>query len=104
MTYTRSKNGGICFDYQIELISLETVNEMNHLGIWFDPKMLAKMAFIENTDRLIAKAYGMLGLVIRRSREFNNSHAVKTLSCWRLCEINLGIFVRIMEKVLEIQT
>lgn len=77
MTFTRSLNGGIYYDYKIGLKTLLRVHSMKDLGIWFDKKM----SFIENIDRIIAKAYAMLGFVIRCSKEFKDPYVVKTLYC-----------------------
>ena len=74
MTFTRKINGGIHFEYKIGAHILERVNLIKDLGVWFD----GKMSFIENIDRIIAKAFAMLGFVIRCSKD---PYVVKSLYC-----------------------
>ena len=77
MIFTRKVNGGIHFEYKIGAHILERVNLIKDLGVWFD----GKMSFIENIDRIIAKAFAMLGFVIRCSKEFKDPYVLKSLYC-----------------------
>lgn len=90
MTFTRQLSGGIIYTYTIGSKVLTRVNTKLDLGVLFDPKM----DFIKDRDRRIARAYGMLGFVIRCSKEFNDPYVTKALYC---------CFVRpILEYALEV--
>ena len=45
------------------------------LGVLYDPKQ----TLINHIDPKISKAYGMLGFIIRWSKEFSNPHVTKSL-------------------------
>lgn len=77
MTFTRQLSGGIKFPYSINSVKLERVTTKMDLGILFDPKM----NFIRDNEKRIAKAYGMLGFVIRCSKEFMDPYITKSLYC-----------------------
>lgn len=75
MSFHRKRNGLISFDYNITSVYLERVNEMLDLGILFDEKV----TFTKHIDCSIAKAYSMLGFVMRICADFNNPLALKCL-------------------------
>ena len=65
----------VLFDYQINNISLERVNEMKDLGILFD----TTFSFVKHIDFIVSKAYSMLGLIMRICDDFNTALVFKSL-------------------------
>lgn len=77
MTFTRQLSGGILHQYKIGSKDLTRVTTKLDLGVFFDQKL----NFIQDIDRRIAKAYGMMGFVIRCSKEFDDPYVTKSLYC-----------------------
>lgn len=77
MTFTRKLSDVIIYEYTIDSKVLTRVTSKLDLGVFFDPKL----NFIKDIDRRIAKAYGMLGFVIRCSKEFEDPYVIKSLYC-----------------------
>lgn len=77
MTITRKMSDVILYPYHINNIELKRVSSRMDLGVYFN----LKMDFIEHMDQKIAKSYGMLGFLIRCSKEFKDPYVMKTLYC-----------------------
>lgn len=76
VTYHRLRNP-IIFDYKIKDQGLTRKLEIKDLGIIFD----TKISFVTHIDYIIAKAFSMLGFVMRTGEELSDPYALKSVYC-----------------------
>jgi hypothetical protein len=76
VSYHRQRNP-IFNDYRINDQVLNRKLEMNDLGVIFD----TKISFIAHIDYITAKAFSMLGFVMRAGEELSDPYALKTVYC-----------------------
>lgn len=76
MTFHRSQKS-INYSYQLNHTTLQRVAEIRDLGLLFDKKI----TFSKHIEAITAKAYSMLGFVMRICSEFKNHLALKVLYC-----------------------
>lgn len=74
ISFTR-KRSKIEFGYSVEGVLLTRLRMVKDLGILMDEKL----TFSKHVDYIIAKAYSMLGFVIRTCRDFKNVNTLKSL-------------------------
>lgn len=75
MSFHRKRSLAVSFNYSINDIFLERVDEIRDLGILFDEKI----TFTKHIDSSVAKAFSMLGFVMRICAEFRNPVLLKCL-------------------------
>lgn len=74
MSFTR-KLSKIEFDYMINDVNLKRPQVIRDLGVLLD----AKLTFSKHIAHIIAKAYSMLGFVMRICKDFKNIQALKSV-------------------------
>lgn len=65
------------FNYSIGGSNLSKPDIIIDLGVTFDKKL----SFIPHINKVISKAYAMLGFIIKCSREFKDPYTIKALFC-----------------------
>lgn len=76
MHFTRS-NTVISFNYTIDGCSLQKLDSVKDLGVWFN----SQFSFNIHIDTIISKANSTLGFVKRWSKEFNDPYVTRILYC-----------------------
>lgn len=76
VTYHRLRKP-IAYDYQVNGNILSRRTEMRDLGVIFD----TKICFNSHIDYSIAKAFSMLGFIMRAGEELSDPYALKTVYC-----------------------
>lgn len=74
ITFTRLFSP-IVFSYTLRNCALERVSSVKDLGITLD----TKLRFTEHISLVVAKAYAILGLVKRNTRDFNDVYCLKAI-------------------------
>lgn len=74
ITFSRIR-APILFEYSMQSCTLKRVSTIKDLGITLDNKL----RFNEHISSVIAKAYAVLGVIIRNTRDFNDIYCLKTL-------------------------
>jgi hypothetical protein len=85
--------GGIIYQVQYQL---KRVSSKMDLGVLYD----LKQTLINNIDQKIAKAYGMLGFIIRRSKQFKYPYLRDEITLLQFCSFDIGICVWSLRHIL----
>lgn len=75
ITFTKAPQHKHSFTYNLDGISLETVNYIKDLGVIVDSKLNFKLHY----ESIINKAIKMIGFICRHTREFDNIQSLKCL-------------------------